>query len=81
MLTVGFGDLSATTSSEALWMVFIMTISCIILTYNISTVGTILRNISSFDDNQETKMKIFTRMQDNLEISKELKDRVMNHIN
>lgn len=63
MLTVGFGDISATTSHEALYMVFIETLSCILLTYNINTVGNILRNIKTFDDEEDKKVKIFIRMQ------------------
>ena len=49
MLTVGFGDFSATTTHEALAMIFIEMLSCIVLTYNINSVGNILRSISSYE--------------------------------
>lgn len=39
MLTVGFGDISATNVHEALVMIFIETLSCIVLAYNINKVG------------------------------------------
>lgn len=45
MLTVGFGDFSATNSSEALVLIFVETTSCIILAYNINIVGSILTDI------------------------------------
>ena len=49
MLTVGFGDFAATTTHEALVMIFIEMLSCIVLTYNINSVGNILRSISSYE--------------------------------
>ena len=49
MLTVGFGDISATTTEEALSMIFIEMLSCILLTYNINSVGNIIRSINSYD--------------------------------
>ena len=42
MLTVGFGDLSATNYKEAIWLIFIETIICLVLAYNISCVGTLI---------------------------------------
>jgi len=38
MLTVGFGDVSATSYKEALCLIFIETISCVVLAYNVSRV-------------------------------------------
>lgn len=45
MLTVGFGDIHATNKSEALVLIFVETISCIMLAYNINIVGSILTDI------------------------------------
>jgi hypothetical protein len=42
MLTVGFGDLCASNTSEALSLIFIETISCITLAYNINYVGSLI---------------------------------------
>ena len=49
MLTVGFGDLSATNVNEALAMIFIETLSCIVLAYNINKVGEIIQKITSYE--------------------------------
>ena len=45
MLTIGFGDITPKSYQEALIMIFIETISCIILAYNINCVGTLISNI------------------------------------
>lgn len=42
MLTVGFGDISASNTTEATMLIFIETLSCITLAYNISCVGSII---------------------------------------
>ena len=45
MLTVGFGDLHASTVTEAICLIFIETFSCITLAYNISTVGSLMTTL------------------------------------
>ena len=45
MLTVGF---SPTTADEALCITFIEILGCILLTYNINSVGNIIRDITSY---------------------------------
>ena len=45
MLTVGFGDIVPQTYEEALCLIFIETISCIVLAYNINNVGSLISNI------------------------------------
>jgi hypothetical protein len=47
MLTVGFGDLSASNVTEATCLIFIETISCITLAYNISCVGSIISELKA----------------------------------
>lgn len=47
MLTVGFGDISASNEIEAITLIFIETISCITLAYNISCVGSIIGEIKA----------------------------------
>ena len=42
MLTVGFGDIAAANIYEAATLIFIETVSCITLAYNISTVGALI---------------------------------------
>lgn len=50
MLTIGFGDIVPACYQEACLMIFIETISCIILAYNINCVGTLISNIRLQDD-------------------------------
>ena len=49
MLTIGFGDITPSCYQEALIMIFIETISCVILAYNINCVGTLISNIRMQD--------------------------------
>lgn len=49
MLSVGFGDISAQNHVEAILLIFIETISCMIMAYNISEVSKILQSISEMD--------------------------------
>jgi hypothetical protein len=49
MLSVGFGDLVATTYTEAIVLIFIETFSCITLGYNISMVGSLLGELKLKD--------------------------------
>ena len=50
MLTVGFGDISASNYQEAICLTLIETFSCIALAYNINCVGNLINNILSRDD-------------------------------
>jgi len=49
MLTIGFGDIVPVTYKEALVLIFLETISCIVLAYNINCVGSLISNIRSQD--------------------------------
>ena len=62
MLTVGFGDFAATTASEALVLIFVETFSCIMLAYNINTVGSILTEINEKENERKAQLKIFFKM-------------------
>ncbi len=64
MLTIGFGDLTPVCYKEALCMVFIETISCIVLAYNINCVGSLIANIRSQDIEKSKNMKIFKKLAD-----------------
>jgi hypothetical protein len=62
MLTVGFGDITPRNSSEALCMIFIETMSCIVLAYNINRVGTIIQKIRSYEASKNTNLKTFNHI-------------------
>jgi hypothetical protein len=46
MLTVGFGDINATTMTEAIAIIFISMFSCLVLSFNISEINKILHRIN-----------------------------------
>lgn len=80
MLTVGFGDITPTNSSEALCMIFIETTSCIMLAYNINQVGTIISKIRSYEDEKVDSLKIFRYINDRSSFSDQTKTKMMNFI-
>lgn len=65
MLTVGFGDIVPSNYEEAICVIFIETVSCIVLAYNVSCVGTLIKNIRDQDVEKSRKFKIFKKLTDN----------------
>jgi hypothetical protein len=80
MLTVGFGDIVASTSFEAVCLIFIETFSCIVMAYNINCMGGIITNIRSEDDKRNKKCKIFKKLTDNNYVPEELEFQISNYI-
>lgn len=80
MLTVGFGDIVPVNSSEALCMIFVETISCILLAYNINNVGEIISKIRSYSLLQQTNLKTFRNISSTNSIPSELTHRISNYI-
>jgi potassium voltage-gated channel Eag-related subfamily H protein 5 len=80
MLTVGFGDISASNHLEALCLIFIETFSCMVLAYNINCVGSLISNIRSQDLEKSKKYKIFRSLAEKNSISTELSLRIGNYI-
>lgn len=64
MLTVGFGDIVATNSFEAVCLIFLETFSCIVMAYNINCMGGIITNIRAENDKRSKKYKIFKKLCD-----------------
>lgn len=62
MLTVGFGDITAATHHEALVLIFIETLSCITLAYNINNVGALISSIRASEDSKKKKLKMYSKM-------------------
>lgn len=62
MLTVGFGDVAASNSYEAVILIFVETFSCITLAYNISYVGALIGSIREKEEQKKKKLKYFHRM-------------------
>jgi hypothetical protein len=69
MLTVGFGDIVPKNSAEASSLIFIETMSCIVLAYNINRVGTIIQKIRSYEDSKTSHLKTFNHINDKSEFS------------
>ena len=80
MLTIGFGDMVPVCYQEALCMIFIETISCMVLAYNINCVGSLIVNIRSQDIVKSKNMKIFKKLVDKNDISESLTWRINNYI-
>lgn len=80
MLTVGFGDITPTTREEALCIILIETISCIVLAYNVTCVGSILTKLRSAEIAKTRNMKIFGQIQDRNSLNKNLIQKVNNYI-
>ena len=64
MLTVGFGDLSATTDEEALCLIFVEIFAVMCLAYNINWIGTLISNIRAQDLEKGRNFKTFKQLSD-----------------
>ena len=64
MLTVGFGDLSATTDVEALCLIFVEIFAVMCLAYNINWIGTLISNIRAQDLEKGRNFKTFKQLSD-----------------
>jgi hypothetical protein len=80
MLTVGFGDIVATTYQEAVCLIFIETISCLALAYNINCVGNLIANIRAQDLEKSKNFKIFKKLILKNRLPEELSWRINNYI-
>lgn len=80
MLTVGFGDITATNYYEAIVLVFIETVSCITLAYNINYVGALIGSIRKSDEEKKRKLKILHRMCKQNFVTPEMESKVSNFI-
>ena len=68
MLTVGFGDLSATSDHEALCLIFVEVFAVLCLAYNISLIGTLISNIRDKDIEKGRKFKTFKQLSDKYDL-------------
>ena len=62
MLTVGFGDIVVSNSTEALCLIFIETFSCLIFAYNINCLGNLMHSLQIQDADKRKKTKIFKKL-------------------
>jgi hypothetical protein len=80
MLTVGFGDYAATNSAEALCLIFIEMLSCIILAYNINCVGNIIDKLRIQFQDKNNNLKTFQLMARSNHLDLEIENKVNNYI-
>ena len=80
VLSVGFGGVSPATTDEALCIIFIETLGCIWLTYNINHVGNIIKDIASYSKGKETNLKALSRIQEKLNLSEEVRSKLKNYL-
>ena len=69
MLTVGFGDIAASHYKEALCLIFIETVSCVVLAYNVSCVGDLIMNLKSKDHEKKNQIKLFRKITESNPVS------------
>lgn len=62
MMTIGFGDITATNHSEAIVLAFLEFFSCIVLAYNVSEIGAVISALRSAGNEYQKKISIFKRM-------------------
>lgn len=72
MLTIGFGDIVASTYQEALCLIVIEIISVMCLAYNINSVGTLINNIRAQDIEKGKNYKTFKQLADKYALPPEL---------
>jgi hypothetical protein len=72
MLTIGFGDIVATTYQEALCLIVIEIFSVMCLAYNINSVGTLISNIRSQDIEKSKNYKTFKQLSNKYKLTSEL---------
>lgn len=80
MLTVGFGDLSASNYKQAICLTLIETFSCILLAYNINCVGNLINNIRNQDVEKVKNFKLIRKLAKENNINDELEWKVCNFI-
>ena len=80
MLTVGFGDIAASHYKEALCLIFIETVSCVVLAYNVSCVGDLIMNLKSKDHEKKNQIKLFNKITESNPVSTELNWKITNFI-
>lgn len=80
MLTVGFGDISATNTTEAISLIFIETLSCIILAYNINCVGLLINKMKADSNEKKQRLKYFHKMCEENKVNPELETKISNFI-
>ena len=80
MLTIGFGDMVPVSWQEAVCMIFVETISCMVLAYNINCVGSLISNIRAQDLETEKQLKVFKKLADKHQITEGLNSKINNYI-
>jgi hypothetical protein len=70
--TVGFGDITISTVSEAIIIAAIMLLGCMVLSYNISQVGTIISSLSESGKKVKNQLSILRRLAVNSKMDEKL---------
>jgi len=62
VVTVGFGDITVANFDEAMIVAIIVLIGCMLLSFNISQVGTIISNLRSADSDLRNELAVLKRL-------------------
>lgn len=69
MITIGFGDFVPMIVEEAIVITFMEILSCIIVAYNISQIGSIIFSINKKNHEINTKIGLLRRMNQENKVS------------
>lgn len=80
MLTVGFGDISAVNYKEAICLIFIETISCMILAYNINCVGNLICTLRQRSIDKHKSLKVVRELTKKNQVIGDLEYKLTNYV-
>jgi voltage-gated potassium channel Kch len=80
MLTVGFGDITASTYREAIFIIAMQTIGIMAFAYTINCVGNIIQGIRARDEERSHKAKIFSKLSAKNKLSEDITWKINNYI-
>lgn len=79
LVTVGYGDITAKSSIEKIFLIFVMLTGCMIFAFNINNFGHIFKQMFLSENEFESDVKILTRMMKKNKINSDLQNRVRNY--
>lgn len=79
LVTVGYGDITAKSSIEKMFLIFVMLTGCMIFAFNINNFGHIFQQMFHKENQFESDLKILTRMMKKNKINSDLQNRVRNY--
>lgn len=80
MSTTGFGDIAPKTVPERLFLVFVMILSSIIFGYILSTIGSLLLEISQYSSEAREKIRVLTKYMNEKGLNKDIQSKIRKYL-